>query len=46
LLGPIIAAIISQIVVAYAVLVIVGEYLVLRPVAAAPAPPPPVPPAY
>ena len=31
LLGPIVAAIISQIVVAYAVLVIVGEYLVLRP---------------
>lgn len=31
LLGPIIAAIIAQIVVAYAVLVIVGEYLVLRP---------------
>ena len=31
LLGPIVAAIISQIVVAYAVLVVVGEYLVLRP---------------
>lgn len=30
LLGPIISAIISQIVVAYAVLVVVGEYLVLR----------------
>ena len=30
LLGPVIAAIISQIVVAYAVLVVVGEYLVLR----------------
>lgn len=31
LVGPIISAIISQIVVAYAVLVVVGEYLVLRP---------------
>ena len=31
LLGPIIAAIISQVVVSYAVLVVVGEYLVLRP---------------
>jgi hypothetical protein len=31
LLGPVIAAIISQLVVAYAVLVVVGEYLVLRP---------------
>jgi hypothetical protein len=41
LLGPIVAAIISQIVVAYAVLVIVGEYLVLRPGAAEAAPPPP-----
>jgi len=41
LLGPIIAAIISQIVVAYAVLVIVGEYLVLRPGVAGTAPPPP-----
>jgi hypothetical protein len=44
LLGPIIAAIISQIVVAYAVLVVVGEYLVLRPGAAPPSAPPP--PAY
>ena len=35
LLGPIVAAIISQIVVAYAMLVIVGEYLVLRPTVAA-----------
>jgi hypothetical protein len=33
LLGPVIAAIIAQIVVAYAVLVVVGEYLVLRPAA-------------
>lgn len=41
LLGPIVAAIISQIVVAYAVLVIVGEYLVLRPGVAEAAPPPP-----
>lgn len=39
LLGPIIAAIIAQIVVAYAVLVIVGEYLVLRPGVAEPSPP-------
>lgn len=53
LLGPIVAAIISQMVVAYAMLVIVGEYLVLRPtVTAAPgpadAPPPPAytPPTY
>ena len=41
LLGPIISAIISQIVVAYAVLVIVGEYLVLRPGVTGPTPPPP-----
>jgi len=41
LLGPIVAAIISQIVVAYAVLVIVGEYLVLRPAAMEPGAPPP-----
>jgi hypothetical protein len=34
LLGPIVAAIVSQMVVAYAMLVIVGEYLVLRPLAA------------
>jgi hypothetical protein len=40
LLGPIIAAIIAQVVVSYAVLVIVGEYLVLRPGVTAPAPPP------
>ncbi|HEY5339715.1 MAG TPA: hypothetical protein VIK27_01700 [Candidatus Aquilonibacter sp.] len=40
LLGPIVAAIIAQVVVAYAVLVIVGEYLVLRPGAAGAAPPP------
>jgi hypothetical protein len=40
LLGPIVAAIISQVVVAYAVLVIVGEYLVLRPATTPPAPPP------
>ena len=41
LLGPIVAAIISQVVVAYAVLVVVGEYLVLRPgVTPAGAPPP------
>lgn len=38
LLGPIIAAIIAQIVVAYAVLVVVGEYLVLRPGVAEPGP--------
>jgi hypothetical protein len=44
LLGPIVAAIISQVVVAYAVLVIVGEYLVLRPAVDPPAAPPP--PAY
>lgn len=36
LLGPVIAAIISQLVVAYAVLVVVGEYLVLRPGATPP----------
>jgi hypothetical protein len=41
LLGPIVAAIISQIVVAYAVLVIVGEYLVLRPGVTEAGPPPP-----
>lgn len=41
LLGPIISAIITQIVIAYAVLVIVGEYLILRPQVAEPAPPPP-----
>jgi MFS family permease len=41
LLGPIIGAIIAQVVVAYAVLVIVGEYLVLRPGAIGPAAPPP-----
>ena len=41
LLGPIISAIISQIVVAYAVLVVVGEYLVLRPGVTGPTPPPP-----
>jgi hypothetical protein len=40
LLGPIIAAIIAQVVVAYAVLVVVGEYLVLRPGVTEPAPPP------
>jgi hypothetical protein len=40
LLGPIVAAIIAQVVIAYAVLVIVGEYLVLRPGAAGAAPPP------
>ena len=45
LLGPIVAAIIAQVVVSYAVLVVVGEYLVLRPGLAAPAAPPP-PPAY
>lgn len=45
LLGPIVAAIISQVVVAYAVLVIVGEYLVLRPGVTEPAAPPP-PPSY
>lgn len=45
LLGPIVAAIISQVVVAYAVLVIVGEYLVLRPVVVEPGAPPP-PPSY
>lgn len=39
LLGPVIAAIIAQIVVAYAVLVIVGEYLVLRPGVSEAAPP-------
>ncbi|MGA2392112.1 MAG: hypothetical protein ABSH03_02025 [Candidatus Lustribacter sp.] len=39
LLGPIIAAIIGQVVVAYAVLVVVGEYLVLRPGVTEPAPP-------
>jgi hypothetical protein len=39
LLGPIIAAIISQVVVSYAVLVVVGEYLVLRPGAGATTPP-------
>ena len=33
LLGPIVSAVIQQIVVAYATLVIVGEYLVLRPAA-------------
>jgi hypothetical protein len=38
-LGPIVAAIISQVVVAYAVLVIVGEYLVLRPAVEPPAAP-------
>jgi len=36
LLGPVVAAIVAQIVVAYATLVVVGEYLVLR---GAPAPP-------
>ncbi len=41
LLGPIISAIISQIVVAYAVLVVVGEYLVLRPGVTGPTPGPP-----
>jgi hypothetical protein len=41
LLGPIISAIIQQIVVSYAVLVIVGEYLVLRPGVTGPTPPPP-----
>lgn len=49
LLGPIVAAIISQIVVAYAMLVIVGEYLVLRPTVAAGAGTPPpeyTPPTY
>ena len=40
LLGPIVAAIISQIVVAYAMLVIVGEYLILRPAVPPPVPPP------
>jgi hypothetical protein len=42
LLGPIVSAIIAQIVVAYAMLVIVGEYLVLRSAATPPstAPPP------
>jgi hypothetical protein len=35
-LGPIVAAIISQVVVSYAVLVIVGEYLVQRPAAEPP----------
>jgi hypothetical protein len=39
LLGPIVAAVVQQVVVAYATLVIVGEYLVLRPLAA-PAEPP------
>ncbi len=41
LLGPIVSAIVSQIVVAYAMLVIVGEYLVLRgaPTRAAASPP-------
>jgi len=39
LLGPIIGAIIAQVVVAYAVLVIVGEYLVLRPGVTEPAQP-------
>jgi hypothetical protein len=42
LLGPIIGAIIAQIVVAYAVLVIVGEYLVLRPAVNAPPPSTPI----
>jgi hypothetical protein len=41
LLGPIVAAIIAQVVVAYAVLVVVGEYLVLRPGMASPGAPPP-----
>lgn len=41
LLGPVIGAIISQIVVAYAMLVIVGEYLVLRGAAVPPAAGPP-----
>jgi len=36
LLGPVVAAIVAQVVVAYATLVVVGEYLVLR---GAPAPP-------
>jgi hypothetical protein len=40
LLGPVVAAIISQMVVSYAMLVIVGEYLVLRPGVATPAAPP------
>ncbi len=42
LLGPVVSAIVAQIVVAYAMLVIVGEYLVLRGVATRPvaAPPP------
>jgi hypothetical protein len=38
LLGPIIAAVISQIVVAYAMLVIVGEYLIVRPAITPPSP--------
>jgi hypothetical protein len=46
LLGPIVSAIVTQIIVAYATLVIVGEYLVLRPAAMPPGGPPPPPPAY
>jgi hypothetical protein len=40
LLGPIVSAVITQIIVAYATLVIVGEYLVLRPAVAPPGVPP------
>jgi hypothetical protein len=44
LLGPIVSAVITQIIVAYATLVIVGEYLVLRPAVIPPSAPPPPPP--
>lgn len=39
-LGPIVSAVITQIVIAFAVLVIVGEYLSLRATSGAPPPPP------
>jgi hypothetical protein len=39
LLGPVVAAIVAQVVVSYAVLVVVGEYLVLRPGVTEPAQP-------
>jgi hypothetical protein len=41
LLGPIVSAVITQIIVAYATLVIVGEYLILRPVVTPASAPPP-----